>query len=69
MLLSWSGGEKIINLVVLRIMLLQTLLAVSQEEQEIIDGINKEMDEIKKQQEQAKKLIDEIATKIDCKGW
>ena len=46
-------------------MLLKLLLAVSPEEQKVVDEITKEEEEIKKNQEEVKKLMDEMATKIE----
>ena len=46
-------------------MLLNKLLADSVEEQKVIDEMNKLEDEIKKKQEEAGKVLDEIVAQIE----
>lgn len=46
-------------------MLPNTIVAVSPAEKEVIDAINSQNDEIKKQQEKVKNLVDRIAAEIE----
>ena len=46
-------------------MLVQTFLAACPAEKEVIDAIRKQNDEVNKQQEKVKNLIDRIAAEIE----
>ena len=47
------------------ILLLKTFLAACPAEKEVIDAISKQNDEVKKQQEMVKNLVDRIAAEIE----